>query len=232
MSEQPPLAPIDVKLEESWKEALQEEFLKPYFHSLIAFIKEEKKANKLIYPPGSLIFKAFELTSFTRVKVVILGQDPYINPGQAHGLCFSVPFGMQPPPSLLNIYKELESDLGIQPPKHGNLEKWAKQGVFLLNAILTVEAARSGSHQGKGWEEFTSAVIQKLNILRSNIVFLLWGNYAQEKGKWIDTQKHLVLKAAHPSPLSAYKGFLGCKHFSKTNAYLKQNGLEPIDWSL
>jgi uracil-DNA glycosylase len=229
---QPLPPPVEVKLEESWKQALQEEFAKPYFHRLTSFIKEEKKAKKLIYPPGSLIFNAFELTPFTQTRVVILGQDPYINPGQAHGLCFSVPFGTPPPPSLLNIYKELESDLGILPPNHGNLEKWAKQGVFLLNAILTVEAGRSGSHQGKGWEEFTNAVIQKLNELRSNIVFLLWGNYAQEKGKWIDTQKHLVLKAAHPSPLSAGKGFFGCKHFSKTNEYLKQNGLEPIDWSL
>jgi len=220
-----------IKIEPSWKAVLADEFAKPYFQEVTNFVKNEYRAGQTIYPPGALIFNAFTLTPFHQVRVVILGQDPYINPGQAHGLAFSVPVGQAIPPSLLNIYKELEADLNIPRASHGNLESWARQGVLLLNATLTVRAGQSGSHQRKGWEEFTDAVIQKLNDDCEHLVFLLWGRYAQEKGKFIHTQKHLVLKAAHPSPLSASR-FLGCRHFSQTNAYLKESGLVPIDWRL
>lgn len=218
-----------VKIEPSWGNRLKNEFLADYFTNLIQFVKEEKKSQQ-IYPPGSLIFNAFEKCPFEQVKVVILGQDPYHGPGQAHGLCFSVPEGIKPPPSLVNIFKELESDVGKSIPRSGNLEHWAAQGVLLLNATLTVRANSAGSHQNRGWEEFTDAVIRTINEEKSNVVFLLWGSYAQRKGSIIDTKKHLVLKAPHPSPFSAHTGFLGCKHFSQTNTYLKGQGLEPIEW--
>lgn len=218
-----------VKIEPSWEKRLKQEFLADYFVNLIQFVKDEKKSQQ-IYPPGSLIFNAFEKCPFEQVKVVILGQDPYHGPGQAHGLCFSVPEGIKPPPSLVNIFKELQSDIGKEIPRSGNLEHWAAQGVLLLNATLTVRANTAGSHQNKGWEEFTDAVIRSINEEKSNVVFLLWGAYAQKKGSIIDTNKHLVLKAPHPSPFSAHSGFLGCKHFSQTNAYLKAQGLGSIEW--
>jgi uracil-DNA glycosylase len=189
-------------------------------------------SGKTIYPPGSLIFNAFNSTPFDKVKVVILGQDPYHGDGQAHGLCFSVQYGVKPPPSLVNIYKELKSDVGFEIPAHGNLQKWTEQGVFLLNAMLTVEANQPASHQKKGWEEFTNAVIQKLSKERSGLIFMLWGNFAQQKAVLIDETKHTILKAAHPSPFSAYNGFFGCKHFSKTNEILKAKGEEEIDWQV
>jgi uracil-DNA glycosylase len=220
---------IDVKIEESWKKKLNKEFSSPYFLQLIDFIKEEKTKYQ-IFPPGSQIFNAFDKCPFDKVKVVIIGQDPYHGLGQAHGLCFSVPAGVKPPPSLVNIFKELHDDIHKEIPKSGNLEHWATQGVLLLNATLTVRANAAGSHQNKGWEEFTDAVIQVLNEEKEHLVFLLWGAYAQKKGSFIDTKKHLVLKAAHPSPFSAYNGFMGCKHFSKTNDYLKSKGLKPIEW--
>ena len=222
---------INPDIEESWKSVLKEEFEKPYFPALKNFLVEEKKKFK-IYPPGPQIFAAFNHTPFHKVKVVILGQDPYHGPGQAHGLCFSVPMGIMVPPSLQNIFKEIENDLNIPVPAHGNLEKWANQGVLLLNATLTVRANQAGSHQKKGWEIFTDSVIATLAKERSNLIFLLWGNYAQQKTALIDTTKHLVLKSVHPSPLSAARGFFGCKHFSKTNDYLRQNNIEPIDWDL
>ena len=222
---------IDPQIEESWKKVLHDEFKKEYFAHLKEFLVEEKK-NYKIFPPGSQIFNAFNFTPFNEVKVVILGQDPYHGVGQAHGLCFSVTHGVTPPPSLVNIFKELNSDLGIPIPKHGNIEKWAKQGVLLLNATLTVRAHQAGSHQNKGWETFTDAAIKALSKHRSNIVFLLWGSYAQAKTKIIETGKHLILKAPHPSPLSVYRGFFGCKHFSKTNVYLKQHSLQEIDWQI
>ena len=218
------------KIEESWQLALQNEFSASYFIALREFLKEEKK-KKVIYPPGSRIFAAFNFTPLTAVKVVILGQDPYHGRGQAHGLCFSVPDDIKPPPSLVNIYKELNSDLGITISKSGNLEKWTKQGVLLLNATLTVQAGEAGSHQGRGWETFTDEVIKTISDLRAGIVFLLWGNYAQAKEELIDRSKHFVLKAPHPSPFSAARGFFGCKHFSKTNQILKDIGLEEIDWN-
>ena len=218
------------KIEESWQLALQDEFSASYFIELREFLKEEKK-KKVIYPPGSRIFAAFNFTPLTAVKVVILGQDPYHGKGQAHGLCFSVPDDIKPPPSLVNIYKELNSDLGITISKSGNLEKWTKQGVLLLNATLTVQAGEAGSHQGRGWETFTDEVIKTISDLRAGIVFLLWGNYAQAKEELIDQSKHFVLKAPHPSPFSAARGFFGCKHFSKTNQILKDIGLEEIDWN-
>lgn len=224
---------MDVHIEASWKEHLKEEFTKPYFLEIVTFLKTEKALNKTIYPPGPLIFNAFTQTPFDRVKVVILGQDPYHNPGQAHGLSFSVPNGVKPPPSLVNMYKEIQQDLGLQMPLHyGNLTRWAEQGVLLLNAILTVRANEPASHSKIGWMNFTDAVIKKISDERKGVVFLLWGKFAQEKQVLIDETKHHVLKAAHPSPFSADKGFFGCKHFSKANAFLMQEGLPPIDWKL
>ncbi len=216
----------------SWKERLESDFNSPYFLELKRFLLEERKSKKHIYPPGKFIFNAFDSCPFYDVKVVILGQDPYHGPGQAHGLSFSVPKGIPAPPSLVNIFKELNADLGMVFPKHGNLEKWAKQGVLLLNSSLTVEAHRAGSHAGKGWEKFTDSAIKKINDELSDVVFLLWGRPAQNKGSIIDTTKHFVLKAPHPSPLSAHRGFLGCRHFSKTNEFLIKKGKDPIDWSL
>jgi uracil-DNA glycosylase len=226
-----PAYTINPVIEQSWSEALRTEFEHEYFAKLKQFLLEEK-ARYNVYPSGSNIFNAFNSTPFHRVKVVILGQDPYHGPGQAHGLCFSVPTGVQQPPSLVNIFKEIQSDLGIAVPSHGNLQKWANEGVLLLNATLTVRAHQAGSHQGRGWEQFTDAAITKLSEQRQHIVFMLWGAYAQAKVKLIDTQKHYVLKAPHPSPLSSYRGFFGCKHFSLANAYLEKMGLGPIDWSL
>jgi uracil-DNA glycosylase len=222
---------MEVKIEASWKQVLKEEFAKPYFENIVHHLKTERSQGKTIYPPGSLIFNAFETTPFDEVKVVILGQDPYHGPGQAHGLCFSVQDGVPPPPSLVNIFKEVHDDIGIKIPASGNLTKWAKQGVFLLNASLTVRASEPMSHAKIGWAEFTNTVIRKISDLKKNVVFILWGKFAQEKSTLIDAGKHLILKAAHPSPLSV-TGFLKCKHFSKTNEYLMKNGIEPIDWSL
>ncbi len=226
------MSAIEPKIEESWKKILFDEFQKPYFSDLKARVVEDITKKMVIYPPAQKIFAAFDHTPFDKVKVVILGQDPYHGPGQAHGLCFSVPEGIKPPPSLVNIFKEIHSDLGLPIPKTGNLEPWTKQGVLLLNAILTVSAGQAASHQGLGWEEFTDAVIRHLSEEREGIVFLLWGKYAQEKGAIIDTSKHFVLKAAHPSPFSADSGFFGCRHFSKTNEILKGIGKEEIDWRL
>lgn len=220
---------VSPQIHESWKEPLHAEFSKPYFLDLKNFLVEEKALHR-IYPPGKFIFHAFNSTPFNNVKVVIIGQDPYHGTGQAHGLCFSVPFGIKPPPSLVNIFKEIQDDLGIPFPNHGNLEYWAMQGVLLLNATLTVRANQAGSHQGKGWEEFTNHTIMKLSELKSNLVFLLWGKYAQDKAKLIDLSRHHVLEAPHPSPFSAHSGFFGCKHFSKTNRILEEYGLEPVDW--
>jgi uracil-DNA glycosylase len=221
---------MDVKIEPSWKAVLKAEFSKPYFQQAVTFLKVEKAQGKIIYPPGSLIFNAFNTTPFNEVKVVIIGQDPYHGAGQAHGLSFSVPDGVPPPPSLVNIYKELNADIGMPIPTTGNLTKWAKQGVLLLNASLTVRANEAASHAKVGWMEFTDAVIRRLSDEKKNVVFLLWGRFAQEKQSLIDETKHHVLKAAHPSPLSAYNGFFGCKHFSKTNDLLMKAGLQPIDW--
>ncbi|HOU95130.1 MAG TPA: uracil-DNA glycosylase [Bacteroidales bacterium] len=220
---------MDVKIEESWKKRLAGEFEKEYFIELTEFIREEYR-TKTIYPPGSLIFNAFNLCPFDRVKAVIIGQDPYHGPGQAHGLCFSVRDGVPLPPSLINIFKEIELDLGIPFPSSGNLERWARQGVLLLNAILTVRANQAGSHQGRGWEQFTDAAIRILNNEKNNLVFFLWGAYAQKKGENINKTKHLVLESVHPSPLSAERGFFGNRHFSKCNKYLAENGIEPIKW--
>lgn len=220
---------MNVKIEESWKQRLSEEFQKPYFKNLTDFVRNEY-VTKTVYPPAKLIFNAFDTCSFDDVEVVIVGQDPYHEPGQAHGLCFSVNDGIQIPPSLVNIYKEIHDDLGKPIPRSGNLERWAKQGVLLLNATLTVQAHRAGSHQGKGWEEFTDAAIRHLANERENLVFILWGAYAQRKGENIDANRHLVLKSLHPSPLSAHRGFFGNKHFSKTNDYLIAHGKKPIDW--
>jgi uracil-DNA glycosylase len=218
--------------EQGWKASLADQFRSEYFTALKNFIYSEKAEGKTIYPPAKYIFAAFDLTPFENVKVVLLGQDPYHGEGQAHGLCFSVPAGITPPPSLVNIFKELKNDVGITPPKHGNLQKWAKQGVLLLNATLTVRANTPGSHQHKGWENFTDEVIRLLSSQKSGLVFLLWGKYAQAKETLIDKTKHHVLKAAHPSPFSADSGFFGCRHFSKTNEILLQQGKEPIDWKL
>ncbi|MES2003498.1 MAG: uracil-DNA glycosylase [Bacteroidota bacterium] len=223
---------MDVKIEASWKEMLKHEFTKPYFLQVATHLKTEKATGAVVYPPGQLIFNAFNTTPFTGVKVVILGQDPYHGAGQAHGLSFSVPDGVPPPPSLVNIYKELHADIGMPIPKKGNLTKWAKQGVFLLNAMLTVRANEPASHSKIGWMDFTDAVIRKLSDEKEGIVFLLWGKFAQEKQVLIDETKHHVLKAAHPSPFSADKGFFGCRHFSKTNELLMKQGLAPIDWNL
>lgn len=223
---------MEVKIEAGWKSFLKQEFKQPYFLQVVTHLKTERSAGKIIYPPGSMIFTAFDKTPPDQLKVVILGQDPYHNPGQAHGLSFSVPDGVTPPPSLLNIYKEIASDIGLQLPRKGNLEKWAEQGVLLLNAALTVRANEPGSHAKIGWMDFTDAVIRAISERKEHIVFLLWGRFAQEKQVLIDETKHLVLKAAHPSPFSAEKGFFGCRHFSKTNEYLVKNGIDPIDWSL
>ena len=220
---------MEVRIEESWREVLQPEFDKPYFELLTSFVRQAYQ-TKQCFPPAKLIFNAFDSCPFDKVRVVIIGQDPYHDVGQAQGLCFSVPDGIAVPPSLQNIYKELESDLGIVPPKSGNLQHWAEQGVLLLNATLTVEAHRPGSHQNKGWEELTDAAIAALNARREHLVFMLWGAYAKRKGQVIDTKKHLVLTAPHPSPLSAYQGFFGCKHFSKANEYLTRYGMQPINW--
>ncbi len=221
---------INPQIDESWKTALEDEFNKPYFQELKSFLVAEKSKHT-VYPPGSRIFAAFDATPFDNVKVVILGQDPYHGAGQAHGLCFSVPKGVQKPPSLLNICKELNTDLGIPIAKHGNLEKWAKQGVLLLNATLTVRANMAGSHQNRGWETFTNAAIEKLSEQKSGLIFILWGAYAQAKEQIIDTSKHHILKAPHPSPLSVHRGFFGCRHFSKTNELLIKQGKTPIDWN-
>jgi len=222
---------MDVKIQQEWKEALEEEFKKDYFKNLVEYLHKEKESGQVIYPPGSLIFNAFKLTPFNNVKVVILGQDPYHNPGQAHGLSFSVPEGVIAPPSLKNIYKEIESDLGISlQGKSGNLEGWAKQGVFMLNAILTVRAGVAASHSRIGWEKFTDAVIQTLSDKKNGIVFMLWGNFARSKKVLIDNTKHTILEAAHPSPLAG-GAFFGCRHFSRCNQVLTSEGLSPIDWS-
>ncbi|MBE0677446.1 MAG: uracil-DNA glycosylase [Bacteroidales bacterium] len=220
---------MDVKIEASWKEKLREEFEKDYFISLTDFVRREYTATR-VFPPGNLIFNAFNLCPFNKVKVVIIGQDPYHNVGQAHGLCFSVTDGTEFPPSLINIFKELNSDLGIPVPQSGNLERWAKQGVLLLNAILTVRAHQALSHENRGWERFTDAAISALNHDRENLVFMLWGNYAQNKGASIDPSRHLILKTVHPSPLSASRGFFGCSHFSRCNEWLTARGFEPIAW--
>ena len=220
---------MEVKIEESWKAHLQEEFGKPYFERLTEYVRQEY-ADKTVYPPAKLIFNAFNRCPFQDVKVVIVGQDPYHEPGQAHGLCFSVPEEMSLPPSLQNIYKEITQDMGKKTPRSGNLERWAEQGVLLLNATLTVQAHRAGSHQGKGWEEFTDAAIRHLASEREHLVFILWGAYAQRKGESIDANRHLILKSPHPSPLSAHRGFFGNKHFSRANDYLKAHGKQPVDW--
>jgi uracil-DNA glycosylase len=219
-------------LENSWKEKLIEEFNKDYMQSLSEFLKSEKSKNKIIYPPGNKIFNAFNLTKFEDVKVVILGQDPYHGHNQAHGLSFSVEKGIRPPPSLKNIFKELESDLGIKQPDHGNLARWCSEGVLLLNSILTVEKSRPTSHANMGWEQFTDEILSILNNLKRNLVFILWGKKAQEKGHFLDTNQHLILKSTHPSPYSANNGFLGSRPFSKTNHYLRKNNIKEIDWNL
>ncbi len=219
------------QIEQEWLEVLRPEFDKPYFKELKSFLLEEKKLYR-VYPPGKRIFAAFDFTPFSKVKVVILGQDPYHGDGQAHGLCFSVPDGIALPPSLVNIYKELTTDIGIPLPKSGNLEKWARQGVLLINATLTVRANQAGSHQRHGWENFTDEVIRQLSARHTGLVFILWGSYAQAKEALINTSKHFVLKAVHPSPLSVYRGFFGCRHFSKTNELLIKAGKEPVDWRL
>lgn len=226
------MSTTNIKIEDSWKQALADEFEKPYFAVLRRFLQEEKTARKTIYPPGPLIFNAFNSTPFDKVRVIILGQDPYHGAGQAHGLCFSVQPGIKPPPSLVNMYKELKSDVPFEIPTHGCLQKWTEQGVFLLNAILTVEANKPASHQKRGWEEFTNAVIQKLSKECNGLIFILWGNFAQQKSVLIDENKHTILKAAHPSPFSAYNGFFGCKHFSKTNEILKAKGEIEINWQI
>ncbi|MGQ1890786.1 uracil-DNA glycosylase [Thermophagus sp. OGC60D27] len=220
---------IDPQIEESWKLALKDEFNSPYFINLKNFLVEEKKQHT-IYPPGPLIFNAFNHTPLNKIKVVLIGQDPYHGPGQAQGLSFSVPDGIRQPPSLQNIFKEIANDIGTPPPVSGDLTRWAQQGVLLLNATLTVRAHSPGSHQGKGWEQFTDAVIRTISENCENIVFLLWGRYAQNKQALINPSKHLVLKAAHPSPFSVHKGFFGCKHFSKTNEWLEKHGIKKIEW--
>ncbi|GJM33178.1 MAG: uracil-DNA glycosylase [Saprospiraceae bacterium] len=221
----------NVRIEESWKIALADLFEQPYFMSVVTCLKQMKTAGKTIYPPGSLIFNAFDTTPFEKVKVVILGQDPYHNPGEAMGLSFSVPKGVRIPPSLKNIYKELNADLGVKVPNHGDLTSWAKQGVFLLNAMLTVEHKQAGSHKNIGWQDFTDAVIQKLSQQREHLVFMLWGNFARKKKDLIDSSKHLILEAAHPSPLAG-GAFFGSKHFSQANVYLQQHGMEGINWEI
>ena len=223
-----------IQMEPGWKSHLAEEFAKPYMNDLRQFLRLELSGKKTIFPKGSEYFNAFNSTPFANVKVVILGQDPYHGPDQAHGLCFSVPQGIGIPPSLVNIFKEIRADLGLSASDfpHGNLKSWANQGVLLLNSVLTVELGRAASHQGKGWERFTDKAVSELNENREGIVFMLWGSYAHKKGEVIDARKHLVLKAPHPSPLSAHRGFLGCRHFSQANAYLVKNGKGQIDWRL
>lgn len=220
---------MDVRIEESWRRVLQSEFDKPYFELLTTFVRQQY-ATRQCFPPARLIFNAFDSCPFDQVRVVIIGQDPYHDVGQAHGLCFSVNDGVAIPPSLINIYKEIQRDLGKPIPTSGNLQRWAAQGVLLLNATLTVEAHHPGSHQGKGWEELTDAAIKALNTQKEHLVFMLWGSYAQRKGQYIDRRKHLVLESSHPSPLSVFRGFDGCGHFSKANTYLTQHGMPPINW--
>ncbi len=222
---------INPQIEESWKKVLAGEFQQEYFRELKNFLVEERRQYR-VYPPGSKIFAAFDFTPFTSVKVVLLGQDPYHGHGQAQGLCFSVPRGIPKPPSLVNIFKELHDDLGLAIPPHGNLEAWARQGVLLLNATLTVRANQAGSHQHKGWEQFTDAAIRALAEQRENLVFMLWGNYAQAKAALVDGHKHCILKAPHPSPFSANQGFFGCRHFSRANDFLVRAGKEPVDWQI
>lgn len=222
----------NVNIEPSWKEALAYEFKQPYFAAIRQFILTERQKGKRVYPPGAQIFNAFNLTPFDQVKVVILGQDPYHGPGQAHGLSFSVPQGIAQPPSLVNIFKELKSDLNIDAPPHGNLESWAKQGVLLLNAVLTVNESEAASHKNAGWEKYTDAVIKTISDRREHVVFILWGRFAQNKEYLIDANRHCIIKSAHPSPLSAYAGFFGSKPFSKTNDYLNAHGIKEIDWRL
>ena len=221
-----------IRLEPSWKAHLAPLFETEGMQSLRGFLRDEKRAGKVVYPPGPQIFAALNAVPFDRVKVVVLGQDPYHGPGQAHGFCFSVQKGVPPPPSLVNVFTEIERDLGIARPKHGCLTSWAEQGVLLLNAVLTVEQGLAASHQGRGWEAFTDAIVARLNEGREHLVFMLWGSHAQAKGRHIDARRHLVLKAPHPSPLSAYRGFIGSGHFSKANSFLQSKGLVPIDWSL
>jgi uracil-DNA glycosylase len=221
-----------IKLHPSWLDRLGGEFAQPYMGELKRFLVAERDAGKRIFPKGREWFRALDLTPLDQVRVVILGQDPYHGPGQAHGLCFSVPAGVRPPPSLVNIYKELETDLGIRPARHGFLEHWARQGVLLLNSVLTVEMGRAASHRDRGWERFTDAIIAEVNARKEPTVFILWGSYAQKKAASVDISRHLVLKAPHPSPLSAHSGFFGCRHFSKANAFLESRGLPPIDWAL
>lgn len=224
---------MEVNIAPGWKLVLKEEFEQPYFKDLVELLKNEKQSNQKIFPPGNQIFNAFNLTDFDQVKIVILGQDPYHGPGQAHGLSFSVTPPTPLPPSLKNIFKEIQSDIGVKMPKHhGDLSPWARQGVLLLNATLTVRANDPNSHSGIGWQKFTDAVVRKLNENKQHLVFILWGNFAKQKGEFIDQKKHLVLKAAHPSPFSADKGFFGCRHFSMTNEYLVKHGQEPINWMI
>jgi len=226
------MASRDIKLDPSWLEPLRSEFEQPYMAELKRFLVAERERGKQIFPRASEWFRALDLTPLDAVRVVILGQDPYHGAGQAHGLCFSVKDGVRPPPSLVNIYKELESDLGIAPRRHGFLEHWAKQGVLLLNSVLTVEMGLAASHRDRGWERFTDRIVEQVNAKPEPVVFMLWGSYAQKKAAMVDTSRHLVLKAVHPSPLSAHSGFFGCRHFSKANAFLESRGLPPIDWAL
>ncbi len=226
------MATQDIKLEPGWRERLRGEFEQPYMSELKRFLVAERERGRRIFPKGSEWFRALDLTPLERVRVVILGQDPYHGEGQAHGLCFSVQPGVPPPPSLVNIFKELDSDLGIKPARHGLLDHWARQGVLLLNSVLTVELGRAASHRDRGWERFTDAVVAAVNAKQEPVVFLLWGSYAQKKAAFVDEARHLVLKAPHPSPLSAHSGFFGCRHFSKANAFLERRGLAPIDWAL
>ncbi len=223
---------MDVRIESSWKKVLLDQFGQPYFQAIVALLRRQKQEGKTIYPAGPNIFSAFEKTPFNNVKVVILGQDPYHNPGQAHGLAFSVQKGIPSPPSLVNIYKEIHQDTGACIPKHGNLEQWAEQGVLLLNAALTVVANTPMSHSKIGWHEFTNAVIRAISENKAHVVFILWGAFARSKQELIDSSKHLILTAAHPSPLSAHNGFFGCRHFSKANKWLEEHGIAPIDWSI
>jgi len=226
------MATQEVKLELGWRERLRGEFEQPYMSELKRFLVAERERGRRIFPKGSEWFRALDLTPLEQVRVVILGQDPYHGEGQAHGLCFSVEPGVPPPPSLINIFKELDSDLGIEPARHGLLDHWARQGVLLLNSVLTVEMGRAASHRDRGWERFTDAVVAEVNAKPEPVVFLLWGSYAQKKAAFVDEARHLVLKAPHPSPLSAHSGFFGCRHFSKANAFLASRGLAPIDWAL
>lgn len=219
-----------LNLIEPWQAVLKPEFEQPYMQQLRAFLVQERQAGKTLYPPADLVFNAFNHCAPTDIKVVMLGQDPYHGPQQAHGLCFSVPAGVKTPPSLVNIYKELHTDMGMPIPAHGNLESWAAQGVFMLNSVLTVAAGQAASHQKQGWEQFTDKVIHLINERSEHVVFMLWGSYAQKKASFVDQQKHLVLKAPHPSPLSAHRGFLGCQHFSQANQWLQAKGLAPIQW--